>query len=138
MIDFAGAETGSHKDEVSEIWPALRFRPISPSLAQPLIRREFRQVFKRAPHGSARYSRHAKEKKICLTRLKALCLLWAEALQVCSPPWIWLIQGTMSTSWRNRLPSAASWPSWTSPFRPTTAPCELSLPNWSRSAGIST
>jgi hypothetical protein len=27
---------------------------------------------------------------------------------------------------------------WTRPFRPTTVPCELSRPNWSRSAGIST
>ncbi len=35
----------------------------------------------------------------------------------------------------NHRPSVALWPSWTRRFPPMTAPCELFLRNWSRSAG---
>ena len=43
-----------------------------------------------------------------------------------------------STWWKKARPSAAPWRRSTRPFPPMIAPCELSPPSWSRSAGTAT
>jgi heterodisulfide reductase subunit D len=43
------------------------------------------------------------------------------------PPWIWPTTATRWSWWRRIRPSAGSWPSWTRPFPPWTAPSEFSV-----------
>jgi len=49
-----------------------------------------------------------------------------------------LANAIMSTWLKNPGPSAELCRNWIRPFQPMIVPCELSRPNWSRSAGTST
>ena len=61
--------------------------------------------------------------------------LWVAGLPECNPLWIWPTLAITFIFLKNPRPSEGLCRNWTKPFPPMTALCELSHPNWSRSAG---